>query len=285
MAEPDTYPALHVRVERAVAWVTIDNPPLNLLDAVLITSLDRLAAALEDDPSVRVVVFQSADEDFFVAHGDMDFLDDPAGFAVLPVGGGADASLNPMMRLHERVRALPQITIGKIAGIARGGGAELLQAMDMRFAAAGRAALAQMEAPTGIIPGAGGTAYLPRLVGRARALEVVLGADLFDAATAERYGWVNRALPAEEVDAFVADLAHRIATLEPGVAAAAVAAVDASLASLPAGLDAENTLLGELFARPRAAELTRAARRAGAQTRQGEQRLESILQGLAQDRP
>lgn len=135
--------------------------------------LDQFAEAVCGDPVVRVIVFDSADPDFFVAHGDMAILDDPAGFAALPIALTQRPSWNPMMRLHERIRTLPQLTIAKLRGLARGGGggSELLTAMDMRFASLEKAGLAQMEVSTGIIPGAGGTAYLPRLVGRARALE------------------------------------------------------------------------------------------------------------------
>lgn len=268
---------LRVAVADGVASVVIDNPPLNLLDAALMTDLDAFAARVRDDDAVRVIVFASADADFFVPHGDMAFVDDPAAFVALTIGADQDSRLNPMQRLFERLRALPQVTIGKLAGKARGGGAELLQALDMRFAGRERGALAQMEAPTGIIPGAGGTVYLPRLVGRARALEIILGADLIDATTAERYGWINRAVPDGELDAFVDRLARDIAALPDGVIAAAKAAVDANFADPLAALLVQNTLLGETFARPAAAALTREALTNGAQTREGERDLEAIL--------
>ncbi len=268
---------LRVAVADGVASVVIDNPPLNLLDAALMTDLDAFAARVRDDDAVRVIVFASADADFFVPHGDMAFVDDPAAFVALTIGADQDSRLNPMQRLFERLRALPQVTIGKLAGKARGGGAELLQALDMRFAGRERGALAQMEAPTGIIPGAGGTVYLPRLVGRARAIEIILGADLIDATTAERYGWINRAVPDGELDAFVDRLARDIAALPDGVIAAAKAAVDANFADPLAALLVQNTLLGETFARPAAAALTREALTNGAQTRKGERDLEAIL--------
>jgi len=144
------------------------------------------------DSGVRVIVFQSADPDFFIPHGDMNFVNDPQLFTNLRVGGDTDTRLNPVQRLHERIRTLPQVTVGKLTGLARGGGTEFLEALDRGFAAIGNAGLAQMEVLMGIIPGAGATAYLPRLMGRARSLEVVLGEELFDAELAERYGWVNR---------------------------------------------------------------------------------------------
>jgi enoyl-CoA hydratase/carnithine racemase len=271
-------PSLHTTTDQGVAFVKIDHPPLNLLDASLMQQLNALAASLQTDDEVRVVVFESADPDFFIPHGDMDFVKEPEAFSRLQLGDAHTQGLNPMMRLHERIRTLPQITIGKLAGLARGGGAELLMALDMRFAATETAGLAQMESLTEIIPGAGATAYLPQLVGRARALEIILGAELFDAQTAERYGWVNRALPAAELDEFVDRLARRIAALAPGVLAAARIAIDASLdLPLPEALHIENEQLGITFANPSATQRTLEALRRGAQTRAGELHLERLL--------
>lgn len=270
---------LNVRTNDGIAHVAIDNPPLNLLDLGLLVELDALVTKLGSDTMTKVVIFESADSEFFVAHGDMDFIEDPGAGAAVEIAG--DQTLNPMLRLFERLRALPQITIGKLAGLARGGGVELLLAMDMRFAALETAGLAQMEAAIGTIPGAGGTVHLPRLVGRGRALEVILGARLYDAATAELYGLVNRAVPAAELDEFVEVIARRIATLAAGVIEAAVEVTDIALADLDAGLAAEDRLLFELFAQPAALTLARAARARGAQTRAAELDLEAILDQLS----
>jgi enoyl-CoA hydratase/carnithine racemase len=273
----DDFAALRISLDRGVATVTIDNPPLNLLDAGLLADLDRFAGTITGDEDIRVVILQSADPDFFIPHGDMGFVDDPASFAELAVGADQDQRLNPMQRVFERWRKLPQVTIGKLEGRARGGGAELLQALDMRFASVERGYLAQMETPTGIIPGAGGTVYLPRLVGRARAMEIVLGADLFDAEIAERYGWINRAVPQAELEAFVTRLAYNIAQLTPGIIPAAKAAIDANFGDPLDALLEQNRLLGETFSQPAATELTRRALRNGAHTREGEKALETIL--------
>ncbi|WP_344581946.1 enoyl-CoA hydratase/isomerase family protein [Streptomyces lunalinharesii] len=263
-----------------MAQATIDNPPLNLFDSTLLLDLDRFADSMSGNHDVRVIVFDSADPDFFVAHGDMTMADDPASFAELPIAPDEDQSLNPMMRLHERIRSLPQVTIAKLRGLARGGGAELLSAMDMRFASLEHAGLGQIECGMGIIPGAGGTAYLPDLVGRARALEIILGWQLIDAATAERIGWVNRAVPSAELDHVVDTLAARIAALPPGVARAAVEAVDAATESTTHGLRKANELFGSLFAEPVAGRFTRAALAAGAHTRDGERHLEDIVETI-----
>jgi enoyl-CoA hydratase/carnithine racemase len=170
------------------------------------------------------------------------------------------------------------VTIAKLAGLARGGGAEFVAAADMAFAAEGRAGLAQCEALMGITPGGGATQYLGSRMPRSRALEVVLGADLFDARTAERYGWINRALPADEIDAFVARLAGQIAALPPGVIAAAKAAVPP--ADLREGFKREHAAWAGLFAQPAAERLIRGGLQAGAQTRDGERNLERLLRNM-----
>lgn len=260
--------------------MTIDHPPVKLFDAKMMTELDRFAGMVALDGNVRVVVFQSADPDFFIAHGDMNFITDPEALASVHIGGDNDASLNPMQRLHERIRLLPQVTISKLAGLARGGGAEFLEALDMRFAARGRAGLAQNEVSTGIIPGAGATAYLRRSVGRARLLEAILGAALFDADIAERYGWVNRALPADALDDFVDELARHIAALPPGVIAAERTAVNAAEGPIIEALRMQNKQLGVLGSTPIAAKLNRAALNTGLQTREGELDSETILRKL-----
>ena len=276
----DNYQSIRVLQEEGVAWLTIINAPLNILDAKLMTELNDFAGRVAQDSGVKVVVFQSGDPDFFIVHGDMNFVSKPETFTSLQLGDKGTEHLNPMMRLHERLRALPQVTIGKLAGLARGGGAELLSCLDMRFAARGKAGLAQMEALVGIIPGAGGTVYLPRLVGRARALEIILGAELIGADTAERYGWINRALPANELDHFVDTLARNIAHRAPGVLSAAKRAIDLDVHEFDEPLAVNNRLLGETFSAPKATELAFAALAAGAQTREGEKRLEETLGGL-----
>ncbi len=273
----ENYRAIRIDLEGGAAWVTIDHAPLNVLDATLMSELNDFAGRIARDETIQVIVFQSADPDFFIIHGDMNFVKEPHTLMQLDLGDPGTEHLNPMMRLHERIRALPQVTIGKLAGLARGGGAEFLSAMDMRFAAKGKAGLGQMETWIGIIPGAGGTAYLPHLVGRSRALEIVLGAELFGADLAERYGWVNRAVPAEELDAFVDALARNIARRAPGVAQAAKRAISVANPDLSQALEVNNRLLGETFAAPKATELTLAALAAGAQTREGEKRLEALL--------
>ncbi|GGY60120.1 enoyl-CoA hydratase/isomerase family protein [Streptomyces rochei] len=269
-------PSLDLKRQDGVLWVSIDVPPVNLMTAQLMLDLDAVAASAEKDPDLHVIVVQSANPEFFLAHGDLSFVEDPATYAALPVAEETLVGTGPMMRLHERWRRLPQTTIAKVAGLARGGGAELVSSLDLRFAALETAALGQFEALIGIVPGAGATAHLPRLVGRARALEIVLTGGLVDAATAERWGWVNRALPAAELDEYVEWVARAIASLPDGVRAAAIEAIDAADGTLEEALRAENRLLGETFT-PASGELARAALAAGVHTREVELSLEKVL--------
>ncbi len=235
---------------------------------------------VEHDESTKVIVFDSADPDFFIAHVDMALADDPGALGKL--GEIALPGLNPFQSLSETLRRQPQVTILKLAGLARGGGAEFVAAADMSFGAIGRAGLAQCEALMGIVPGGGATQYLNHRSGRARALEIVLGADLFDAATAERYGWINRALPAQALDAFVDRLAGNIAALPDGVVAAAKKAIPAQ--DLTEGLARESEAWAGLVFLPAAAGLIGGGLARGAQTRAGERDLETLLRTLNAER-
>jgi len=153
-------------------------------------------------------VLESADPDYFIPHVDLTKVAEYTAEAA-KAGGPGDASLG---MLWHKLSELPVVTIAKIRGRARGAGSELALACDMRFAARENAILGQIEVGAGTLPGAGGVQHLARLLGRGRAMEAILGADDFDAEMAERYGWVNRALPDADLDAFVARLARRIAS-------------------------------------------------------------------------
>ncbi|ALG11765.1 enoyl-CoA hydratase/isomerase family protein [Kibdelosporangium phytohabitans] len=273
----DAYATLRVSREAGIVRVTIDNPPVNVLDVALMTDLRTLLTTLRADDSARVIVFDSADPDFFIAHVDMSLVDAPDAFddlaAEVPDG------LNVFQALGELVRHQPQVTIVKLAGLARGGGAEFVTAADMAFAAIGTAGLGQVEALMGIVPGGGATQYLADRIGRNRALEVVLGADLYDAQTAERYGWVNRAVAADELDDVVDRLARDIAALPDGVLAAAKQAIVP--AGLAEGFLREHDAWASQFVRPAAEQLIRGGLANGAQTRDGERDLEGLLRKLA----
>ena len=202
-----------------IATVVIDNPPVNVLDAPLMGELRHLLSSLAQDDEIKVVVFESGNADFFIAHVDKTLIDDPHAFDA--IARETPAGLNVFQALGELVRSLPQVTIVKLVGLARGGGAEFIAACDMAFGAIGRAGLGQVEALMGIVPSGGAMQYLSDRMSRGRTLEVVLGAELFSAEDAAAYGWINRALPADELDGFVDGLARNIAALPDGVIQAA----------------------------------------------------------------
>jgi enoyl-CoA hydratase/carnithine racemase len=214
------YKCFQLRFESGVAFVSINHPPLNLLDDVLSPEFDRLGRELERDESVRVVVVQSALPDFFIAHSGLGRV----GAAPKTVSHTRSFRLTQM--IGERFRNMPKATIAKVEGRARGGGSEIALAMDMSFAAIGKAIFSQPEVAVGLVPGGGSTQRLPRLMGRGRALEVLLGSNDFSAELAERYGYINRALPADELAPFVEALAHRIASFPAHTIAHIKAAVD-----------------------------------------------------------
>ncbi len=182
-----------------VATVTVNHPPLNLLDRPLILALGALVQDLANDDRTKVVVFRSALPAYFVNHYDISGQS-----ADLP----ADAHVPALFR---RIAHLPQVTVGEMRGRTRGAGSEFALALDMRFASLENTILGQPEVGLGLHPGAGGTQRLPALVGPGRALEIMLSGNDYDAPTAERYGWINRALPDAELSAYVDGLARRMA--------------------------------------------------------------------------
>ena len=219
----DDYRCLKVHNDKGVAFITIDHPPINLFDLWLISDLNRIGKELEQDEQVRAIVFQSADPEFFIAHADVRLI-----HQMPSTPPPKSNQLGLFHEMVERYRNMPKVSIGKIEGRARGGGSEFLLSLDMRFGAIGKTILSQPEVSMGIIPGGSGTQRLPRLIGRGRALEVIMGCRDFDAELAERYGWINRALPPDELTPFVEELAYRIATFPPQAIALAKAAVNAA---------------------------------------------------------
>ena len=201
-----------IRIERRTPlyWrVIFDHPPLNIFGPETIPQLNEIVTALETDSDVKVVVFDSAVDGFFLTR--YNFL---AAFEettrLLPGATG----LSPIPDMLARLSRAPVVSIASIRGRASGVGSELALACDMRFASLEKAVLSQFEVGAGFVPGGGPMARLPRLIGRGRALEVLLGADDVPGALAERYGYVNRALPDAELDAFVEALATRIASFD-----------------------------------------------------------------------
>lgn len=275
---PDTlFETFRVKRDGPVVTVTFDNPPVNALSAVGMRDLRSLLNELRDDPTAKVIVFDSANPDYFIAHVDMNLADQLALLGQL--AAQAPHGVNVFQAVGELLRHQPQVTIVKLAGIARGGGAEFVAAADMTFAARGKARIGQIEALMGIIPSGGGTQYLVERVGRNRALELILSGDAIDADTAA-YGWINRALPADELDAHVDQLAHNIGELPDGVVAAAKRIL--SPADLTEGYQREEAEWSALIGQAAAGQLMGGSLELGAQTPEGERDLEALLRKVHQ---
>lgn len=269
----DDFQLLRVDIAGGVATATIDNPPINLMRTRLLRELVRFADDAADNPDVRVVVLQSANPAFFIAHFDVETI------LTFPTDGAdaPDEALNEFFYMCERFRTMPKATIAKIAGRVGGGGAELAAAMDMRFGAIGHTVVNQMEVALGIMPGGTGTQRIPELIGRSRTLELVLGCDDVDALTAERWGWLNRAMPLDELDDFVDRLATRIASFPPSaVAFAKQSILNAGSATID-GLREEAILFQKSVRTESAQRAMRRFLEIGGQTREGEQRIGELM--------
>ena len=200
---------IRVIEETSAYWrVLFENPPFNIVDATIFEGLQHLLTRMEANPNLRVVVFESTNPDFYLAHLDLTCKMGNITTAVGPSG------LPILMDTFVRLTKSPVVSIAKIRGCVRGASSEFVLACDMRFASRENTLLGQPEVGVGVNPGGGGTERLPLLVGRGRALEIILGANDFDGETAERYGYINRALPDAELDRFVDDLARRIASFD-----------------------------------------------------------------------
>ena len=266
------YELLQIDSKEGVATAVIDAPPINLITLPLFAEITRFGAEVSDDESVRVVVLKSANPDFFIAHFDVEAI---LGF---PIDEEAERTPeNPFHQMCDRFRTMPKATIAQIEGRVGGGGCELVQAFDMRFGVVDKTVLSQMEVPLGILPGGGGTQRLPRLIGRGRALEMVLAGDDLDAVTAERWGLLNRAFSASEIGPFVDRLAQRIASFSGEAIALAKESVNASALPLAEGL-VEEAYLFQRSVRTDAAQ-TRMRRflELGGQTYEGEMAVADLV--------
>ena len=197
------------RRSRSYCRVTFDHPPINTITAATVAELAELVGLIEQDPDLNVVVFDSANPDFYLAHYDTEH--DPARTAALGVGPtGMHAWLDLLVRLSRA----PVVSIASIRGRARGAGSEFVLACDLRFASRENALLGQFEVGAGVVPGGGPMARLSRLVGRGRALEILLVADDLDGPRAEQYGYVNRAIADDRLDHEVDEIASRLARFD-----------------------------------------------------------------------
>jgi enoyl-CoA hydratase/carnithine racemase len=269
---------LETQFEAGVATVTIDHPPSNLVDGAFIGALLTLLPALESDPQIRVLLFRSADPDFFLMHGDVTQI-----LAIPTADYTPQTEPNVAAATFERLSSGRLVTIGLLDGAARGGGCEFLSALDIRLGSS-RSVIGQPEVAMGILPGAGGSVRWPRLVGRGRALEILLSGRDVPAAEALAIGWLDRLVAPPEVDEEGLRLARRIAAMPPRSITAIKRVVDHALGQSPSSLTVEGDALAELLAAgthhaPMAAFLA-----GGGQTREGEvHRMDEIVAAMLPD--
>ena len=259
--------------DRGVATITVDNPPINLLTVDVFIEIAKGSADLAVSDEVRAVVVRSANPEWFIAHFDVEAIQQ------MPTDLPAPTTLNNFHRMCETFRTMPKPTIAVIEGRVGGGGNELAMSCDMRFATPA-AVFNQPEVALGILPGGSGTVRMPRLVGRGRALEAILGCDDIDAATAERWGMINRVIEPDAIDAFVDRLVGRIAGFPPAAVAAAKASVLRSERGLDGGLLAEATAFNALLGLTDAQTALSNFMERGGQTPEGERRLGALAAEL-----
>lgn len=261
------YQTLEVAQRVSVVEVTINNPPLNVMTLQLYSDLVEFTEKVEHDDSVKVIIFQSANPDFFIAHFDVEAI------LEFPTDSPAKRSekLSDFHLMCERVRTMPKATIAKIAGRAGGGGNEFAASCDMRFGLLEKTIFNQMEVALGILPGGTGTQSLPRLIGRGRAMEVCLGCDDLDAKTAESWGYLNRAFNSKsKLDEFITNLADRISSWPIEAISRCKASINNSETSWQDGLVEEAFLFQETLRTKTAQTNMRTALNLGLQTFDGE---------------
>ena len=277
MPAPDNLEFL--RVDRdtndgRVVTVTIDRPPINVFDGELLREFERVGEWCAYDPSVGAVIVQSSTPGFWIAHFDvaaiLRFPSDLRPF-----------ELTQFTRVCELFRKMSKLTIAVIEGRVGGGGSELAMSFDVRYAARETAIFNQPEVALGILPGGGGTQRLPRLIGRSRAMEVILGAEDIDAITAEHWGWVNRTFPANDVRGAAHTFATRVASFPPHAVAEAKRCVLRSERGLPEDLLDETAAFFRTLGHDRARSAMEAFLRQGGQTVDGEQRLGALAAELS----
>ncbi len=269
----ETYKLITVEVRGRVAYGTINNPPVNVITAPLLDELVRLSSELEADENLLVFVLRSANPDFFIAHFDvgaiLEFpIDQPARHEDY-----ANAFYHDMC---ERFRLMNKVTIAQIEGRVGGGGSELSMSFDMRFGVRGKTFVNQMEVPLGILPGGTGTQRMPRLIGRNRAVEVILGGIDMDADAAERWGYLNRAFEPAQIGPYVEWLAQRIASFPVEAVRLTKQAINSADKPLAEGLRDESYLFQQLVRTESGRRNMKRFLEIGGQTREGELKIQDL---------
>jgi enoyl-CoA hydratase/carnithine racemase len=273
----ENYQLIGIERRNKVAYATINNPPINVITPPLLSELVRLSEELDGDPDLLVVVLRSANPDFFIAHFDVSSI---LQFPIDKAPRHEDYANAFYHDMCERFRLMNKITIAQIEGRIGGGGSELAMSFDMRFGVIGKTIVNQMEVPLGIMPGGTGTQRMPRLIGRNRAIEVILGGIDMDAATAERWGYLNRAFEPGQIGAYVEWLADRIASFPVEAVQLTKQAVNSADKPLAEGLRDESYLFSQLVRLESGRANMRRFLEIGGQTRDGEMRIQELSGSL-----
>ncbi len=267
-----------LRVEKAgsLSTIIIDNPPINILTMDLFSELVHAFEEIAAAKDLKVVVVKSKNPDFFLAHLDVGLLQ------ALSEGTVEDAVVTHTTyhELLKNIREMDKIVIGQIEGRIGGGGAELAMNFDMRFGVKGKTVFNQMEVPLGILPGGSGTQMLPRLIGRGRAMEIILGAMDIDSDTADRWGLLNRIFDENEIDGWVEGFANRIASFPAEALIKAKQAINSADKPIDAGLQDEAAFFAELLFSDSAKKQMKKFMAAGGQTSKVELQVASLSQEI-----
>ncbi len=269
----DTYKVVTVETRGKIAYATINNPPINVITAPLLDDLVRLSTELEADKDLLVFVLRSANPDFFIAHFDVGAILEFPTDQPPRREDYANAFYHDMC---ERFRLMDKVTIAQIEGRVGGGGSELAMSFDMRFGVRGKTFVNQMEVPLGILPGGTGTQRMPRLVGRNRAVEVILGGIDMDADTAERWGYLNRAFEPGQIGPYVEWLAQRIASFPSEAVRLTKQAINSADKPLAEGLRDESYLFQQLVRTESGRRNMQKFLQIGGQTREGELKIQEL---------
>jgi len=267
------YRLIRIAREGRIITATVDAPPINIITLELYAELARLSVGLAEDPDATVFVLKSAHPDFFLTHFDVGAIlkfptDQPAAHAPW--------DQNQYHVMCERFRTMDKVTIAQIEGRVGGGGSEISMSFDMRFGVKGKTIINQMEVPLGILPGGAGTQRMPRLIGRHRAIEVILGGIDLDAETAERWGYLNRALEPDEIGPYVDALARRIASFPVEAVRLAKQSINSADKPLHEGLADESYLFQQLTRTESGQRNMKRFLEIGGQTRDGELKIAEL---------
>jgi enoyl-CoA hydratase/carnithine racemase len=269
----EAYKLITVEVRGRAAYATINNPPINLITGALFEELARLSRELEADPDLLVLVLRSANPEFFIAHFDVGAILE---FPIDKPARHEDYANAGYHEMCERFRLMNKVTIAQIEGRVGGGGSELAMSFDMRFGVRGKTFVNQMEVPLGILPGGSGTQRMPRLIGRNRAIEVILGGIDMDADTAERWGYLNRAFNPAQIGPYVEWLAERIASFPVEAVRLTKQAINSADKPLVDGLKDESYLFQQLVRTESGRRNMQRFLQIGGHTREGELKIAEL---------